>query len=376
MSKRDYYEVLEVSRDCVKAEIKKAYRRLAMKQHPDRNEGDKAIEEQFKEAKEAYEILHDEDKRAAYDQYGHAGVDPQGGGFGGGGGAGFSDIFGDVFGDIFGGGGGGRRTSRGPERGSDLRYNLEITLEQAVHGSSVKITVPRHIHCKTCSGSGAKKGTNPETCSTCGGAGQVRMQQGMFAVQQTCPSCRGQGKTIKDKCASCHGQGKVRDEKTLSVKIPAGVDNGDRIRLAGEGEAGDAGAAPGDLYVQIHVKQHEIFERDAENLYCEVPIDFATASLGGELEVPTLDGKIVLKIPQETQTGKMFRLRGKGVAAMRGGYKGDLLCKVLVETPVKLTKDQKDLIQKLRSSMAEKPGKHSPKAKSWLNGVKSFFDNL
>jgi len=373
MSKRDYYEILGVSRDTQKADLKKAYRRLAMKYHPDRNQGDKAIEEKFKEAKEAYEILKDEDKRAAYDQYGHAGVDQQAGG---GGGAGFSDIFGDVFGDIFGGGGGGRRTSRGPARGSDLRYNLEISLEQAVHGSSVKITVPRHIHCKTCSGSGAKKGTTPETCSTCGGQGQVRMQQGMFAVQQTCPSCRGQGKTIKDKCGSCHGQGKVRDEKTLSVKIPAGVDNGDRIRLAGEGEAGDAGAPPGDLYVQMHVKEHKIFERDAENLYCEVPIDFATASLGGELEVPTLDGKVVLKIPQETQTGKMFRLRGKGVPAMRGGYKGDLLCKVLLETPVKLTNDQRDLMQQLRASLAEKPGKHSPKAKNWLDGVKSFFDNL
>ncbi len=374
MSKRDYYEVLGVGRDTSKADLKKAYRRLAMKYHPDRNEGDKTIEEKFKEAKEAYEILNDEDKRAAYDQYGHAGVDQQAGGFGGGG-AGFSDIFGDVFGDIF-GGGGGRRASRGPARGSDLRYNLEITLEQAVHGSSVKITVPRHIHCKTCSGSGAKKGTSAETCSTCGGAGQVRMQQGMFAVQQTCPTCRGQGKTIKDKCSNCHGQGKVRDEKTLSVKIPAGVDSGDRIRLAGEGEAGDAGAPPGDLYVQMHVKQHKIFERDAENLYCEVPIDYATAALGGELEVPTLDGKVVLKIPAETQTGKMFRLRGKGVPAMRGGYKGDLLCKVLVETPVKLTKQQKDLMQQLRDSMAEKPGKHSPKAKNWLDGVKSFFDNL
>lgn len=372
MSKRDYYEVLGVDRDVTKVELKKSYRRLAMKYHPDRNEGNKDIEEQFKEVKEAYEVLSDDQKREAYDQFGHDGVNQQGG-FGGGG-AGFSDIFGDVFGDIF--GGGRRSTSRGPQRGSDLRYNLEITLEQAVHGATVKITVPRHIHCKSCDGTGAKKGTAPVTCSTCGGQGQVRMQQGLFAIQQTCPACHGVGKIIKEKCPDCHGQGKIRDEKTLSVKIPAGVDTGDRIRLTGEGEAGDAGAPPGDLYVQMHIKQHEIFERDDENLYCEVPIDFATAALGGELEVPTLDGKVTLKIPHETQTGKMFRLRGKGVPAMRGGYRGDLFCKVLIETPVKLTKQQKELLSQFRDSMNEKPGKHSPKAKSWLNGVRSFIDNM
>lgn len=372
MSKRDYYEVLGVDRDVTKVELKKSYRRLAMKYHPDRNEGNKDIEEQFKEVKEAYEVLSDDQKREAYDQFGHDGVNQQGG-FGGGG-AGFSDIFGDVFGDIF--GGGRRSTSRGPRRGSDLRYNLEITLEQAVHGATVKITVPRHIHCKSCDGTGAKKGTAPVTCSTCGGQGQVRMQQGLFAIQQTCPACHGVGKIIKEKCPDCHGQGKIRDEKTLSVKIPAGVDTGDRIRLTGEGEAGDAGAPPGDLYVQMHIKQHEIFERDDENLYCEVPIDFATAALGGELEVPTLDGKVTLKIPHETQTGKMFRLRGKGVPAMRGGYRGDLFCKVLIETPVKLTKQQKELLSQFRDSMNEKPGKHSPKAKSWLNGVRSFIDNM
>ncbi len=372
MSKRDYYEVLGVDREVTKVELKKSYRRLAMKYHPDRNEGNKDIEEQFKEVKEAYEVLSDDQKREAYDQFGHDGVNQQGG-FGGGG-AGFSDIFGDVFGDIF--GGGRRSTSRGPQRGSDLRYNLEITLEQAVHGATVKITVPRHIHCKSCDGTGAKKGTAPVTCSTCGGQGQVRMQQGLFAIQQTCPACHGVGKIIKEKCPDCHGQGKIRDEKTLSVKIPAGVDTGDRIRLTGEGEAGDAGAPPGDLYVQMHIKQHEIFERDDENLYCEVPIDFATAALGGELEVPTLDGKVTLKIPHETQTGKMFRLRGKGVPAMRGGYRGDLFCKVLIETPVKLTKQQKELLSQFRDSMNEKPGKHSPKAKSWLNGVRSFIDNM
>ncbi len=372
MSQRDYYEVLGVSREVTKVELKKSYRRMAMKYHPDRNEGDKEIEEKFKEIKEAYEILNDEQKRAAYDQFGHEGVNQQAG-FGGGG-AGFSDIFGDVFGDIF--GGGRRSNTRGPQRGADLRYNLEITLEQAVHGAAVKITVPRHIHCDSCEGSGAKKGTKPATCNTCGGHGQVRMQQGLFAIQQTCPACHGVGKTIKEQCPDCHGQGKVRDERTLSVKVPAGVDTGDRIRLSGEGEAGDAGAPPGDLYVQMHIKQHDIFERDDENLYCEVPIDFVTAALGGELEVPTLDGKVTLKIPQETQTGKMFRLRGKGVPAMRGGYKGDLFCKVLIETPVKLTKHQRELLGEFRNSMNEKPGKHSPKAKSWLAGVKSFIDNM
>jgi len=372
MSKRDYYEVLGVSRDVSKADLKKAYRRLAMKFHPDRNEGDKDIEEKFKEAKEAYEVLNDEQKRAAYDQFGHDAVNQQGG-FGGGG-AGFSDIFGDVFGDIF--GGGRRSASRGPQRGSDLRYNLEITLEQAVHGASVKITIPRHVHCETCGGSGAKKGSSPVTCSTCGGHGQVRMQQGLFAIQQTCPNCHGTGKTIKDKCSSCHGEGTKRDEKTLSVKVPAGVDTGDRIRLSGEGEVGDAGAPPGDLYVQMHIKKHDIFERDEENLYCEIPVDFVTAALGGEIEVPTLDGKVTLKIPTETQTGKMFRMRGKGVPAMRGGFKGDLFCKVLIETPVRLSKEQKELLKQFGQSMNAKPGKHSPKAKNWLDGVKSFIDNM
>ena len=373
MSKRDFYEILGVGKDAEKAELKKAYRRLAMKYHPDRNEGDKAIEEKFKEAKEAYEILNDEQKRAAYDRYGHAGVEQSAGG--GNAGASFNDIFGDVFGDIFGGGGRGGR-QRGPARGSDLRYNLEITLEQAVHGSKVEIKVPKHVHCKTCSGAGAKPGTKPVPCSTCGGAGQVRMQQGMFAVQQTCPNCRGTGTTIKDKCVDCHGQGLVREEKTLSVKVPAGVDNGDRIRLTGEGEAGEPGAPSGDLYVQMHLKAHNLFERDGENLYCDVPIDFATAALGGQLEVPTLEGKVVLKIPAETQSGKLFRLRGRGVPSMRGGYKGDLLCRVVVETPVKLTKEQKDLLGKFGATMGGKSGKHSPQASNWLDGVKSFFENM
>ncbi|MCB1790073.1 MAG: molecular chaperone DnaJ, partial [Gammaproteobacteria bacterium] len=341
MSKRDYYDVLGVAKNASEAEIKKAYRRLAMKHHPDRNTGDKSAEAEssFKEAKEAYEVLSDAQKRAAYDQFGHAGVDPSmgAGGFGGGrGGASFSDIFGDVFGDIFGGGRGGPGGSR-VQRGADLRYNLELSLEDAVTGTSVKIKVPTWITCDTCGGSGAKKGTSPKTCGTCKGAGQVRMQQGFFSVQQTCPTCRGRGSVIDDPCGTCRGQGRVQETKTLSVKVPPGVDTGDRIRLQGEGEAGDHGGPPGDLYVQVHVREHAIFTRDDSHLYCEVPIDFPTAALGGELEVPTLDGKVMLKIPEGTQTGKMFRMRGKGVKPVRGGPQGDLICRVVVETPVKLT---------------------------------------
>jgi molecular chaperone DnaJ len=314
MSKRDYYEILGVQRNATEAEIKKAYRRLAMKYHPDRNTGDEEAETKFKEAKEAYEVLADAQKRAAYDQFGHAGVDPAAaagaGGFGGG--ASFSDIFGDVFGDIFGGGGGARGGSR-VFRGADLRYNLELSLEEAVGGTSVKIRVPTLTPCETCGGSGARKGTSPTTCPTCHGHGQVRMQQGFFSLQQTCPRCQGSGQIISDPCPTCHGEGRVQEQKTLSVKVPAGVDTGDRIRLAGEGEAGQNGGPPGDLYVQIHVREHPIFKRQDNDLYCEVPIGFARAALGGELDVPTLDGRVKLKIPPETQTGKLFRLRGKGV---------------------------------------------------------------
>jgi molecular chaperone DnaJ len=371
MSQRDYYEVLGVARTASAAEIKKAYRRMAMKYHPDRNPDNPEIEEKFKEVKEAYEVLSDEGKRQAYDQFGHAGVQGSGG-FGAGGGASFSDIFGDVFGDIFGAG----RGRRGPARGADLRFDLEITLEQAVRGASVNITVPKYVNCATCDGSGAKPGSRPETCSTCHGHGQVRMQQGIFTVEQTCPHCRGSGRIIRHKCDNCHGRGRVRDEKTLKVKIPAGVDTGDRIRLAGEGELGEAGAPPGDLYVQVHVRRHPIFERDGEHLYTEVPIDFATAALGGELEVPTLDGRVVLKIPPETQTGKLFRLKGKGVPYVRGGGAGDLLCRVVVETPVKLTRQQKELLEAFRDTMQERPDEHNPKVKSWLDSVKSFFETI
>lgn len=368
MSKRDYYEVLGVSRDVSEQELKKAYRRVAMKHHPDRNPDDKESENKFKEASEAYEILSDPNKRAAYDQFGHAGVEGGGGMGGAGGGFGnFSDIFGDVFGDIFGGGG----RPGGPARGADLRYTLELSLEDAVRGTNVKIQVPTLTSCKTCSGSGAKPGSKPTTCSTCNGMGQVRIQQGFFSVQQTCPSCRGKGKVISDPCRDCHGQGRVEETKTLSVKVPPGVDTGDRIRLSGEGEAGAEGGPAGDLYVQIAVKEHEIFTRDGRNLYCEVPISIIDACLGGELEVPTLEGRVKLKVPAETQTGKLFRLRGKGVSPVRGGAQGDLLCRVEVETPVNLTSKQKALLEELRKSMTE--GKNSPRQTSWFEGMKSFF---
>ncbi|MCP4212278.1 MAG: molecular chaperone DnaJ [Halieaceae bacterium] len=371
MSKRDYYEVLGVSKGADEKEVKKAYRRVAMKCHPDRNPGDAEAEASFKEASEAYEILSDPEKRSAYDQYGHAGVDPSmgGGGFGGGN---FSDIFGDVFGDIFGGG----RGRSGPQRGSDLRYTLDISLEDAVKGATVEIRVPSLNACDTCDGSGASPGSSPTTCGTCGGVGQVRMQQGLFQVQQTCPNCRGRGKSISDPCNSCHGQGRVETTKTLSVKVPPGVDTGDRIRLSGEGEAGPEGGPSGDLFVQMSVRQHAIFERDGKNLYCEVPITFADAALGGELDVPTLDGRVKLKIPAETQTGKLFRLRGKGVKPVRGGSVGDLLFRVDVETPVKLNKEQKGLIEELRASLGQGGKSHSPRQTSWFEGVKNFFDDL
>lgn len=378
MSKQDYYEVLGVSRDASDADLKKAYRRKAMKYHPDRNPDDAEAEAKFKEAKEAFEVLSDKQKRGAYDQFGHAGVDPnaQGGGYGGGAGADFSDIFGDVFGDIFGGARGGRGGPRS-YRGADLQYNQEVSLEEAVAGATVKIQVPMMTACEPCGGTGAKPGTSPVTCSTCNGMGQVRMQQGFFSVQQTCPNCQGTGQTIKDPCNSCHGRGRVKKEKTLSVKIPAGVDTGDRIRLSGEGEAGEKGGAPGDLYVQIHVRDHAIFVRDEANLLCSVPISIITATLGGELEVPTLDGKVKLKIPAGTQSEKVFRLRGKGVKPVRGGPVGDLLCKVKVETPVNLTAEQKELFNQLASTMgADTSHQHSPNTRSWTEGVKKFFDDM
>ncbi len=378
MSKRDYYEVLGVSKDAAEREIKKAYKRLAMKLHPDRNQGDKAKEEQFKEVKEAYEILNDDQKRAAYDQYGHAAFEQGGhgggGGFGGGGFGGGQD-FGDIFGDIFGGGGRGRGQQR-QQRGSDLRYNLDMTLEEAVRGKTLEIKVPTYVSCDPCDGSGAKKGTSAKSCSTCHGQGQVQMRQGLFAVQQTCPTCSGKGKVISDPCTSCRGQGRVEKNKTLSVKIPAGVDTGDRIRLSGEGEAGEHGAPAGDLYVQANVRDHKIFVREENHLYCEVPISFTTSALGGEIEVPTLGGKVKLKIPKETQTGKMFRLRGKGVKSVRSSTTGDLMCKVVIETPVSLSGDQADLLRQLEQKMGINTTKHSPKETGFFDGVKKFFEDL
>jgi len=374
MDKQDYYELLGVSRDASASDIKKAYRRLAMKHHPDRNPDDKEAELKFKELSEAYEVLSDAQKKAAYDQYGHAGVDGQSGFGGGGFEGGFSDIFGDVFGDIFGGGGGGRRRSN-VRRGADLRYNLDLTLEEAVRGSEKTLKVPTYVGCEPCNGSGAKPGTSAKTCGTCGGVGQVRMQQGFFSVQQTCPACRGEGKVISDPCNSCHGQGRVEKTKTLSVKIPAGVDTGDRIRLSGEGEAGSHGGPAGDLYVQVNVRQHPIFERDGQHLYCEVPISFVDAALGGELDVPTLDGRVKLKIPAETQTGKLFRLRGKGIKPVRGGAQGDLMVKAVVETPVSLTNRQKELLKEFQSE-TEGHSKHAPKSHGFFDSVKKFFEDM
>jgi molecular chaperone DnaJ len=372
MAKRDYYEILGVNRDASDEDIKKAYRKLAMKHHPDRNPDNPKSEELFKEAKQAYEILSDGQKRAAYDQYGHAGVDPQAGGPGGMGG--FADAFSDIFGDIFGGGaarGGGGRSN--VYRGADLRYNLEVSLEDAARGSETRIRIPTMAECEACDGSGAKKGTEPKTCPTCGGHGQVRMQQGFFSIQQTCPKCHGTGRYIADPCGTCRGSGRVKQHKTLSVKIPAGIDEGDRIRLSGEGEHGVNGGPPGDLYVQIHLKAHAVFQRDHDDLHCEVPLSFATAALGGEIEVPTLDGVARLKVPAETQTGKVFRLRGKGIKGVRSIAHGDLLCHVVLETPSNLTDRQKELLQEFEIISQGNAERHSPRAQSWLDRVKEFF---
>ena len=375
MSKRDYYEVLGVARDASEQDLKKAYRRLARKYHPDRNSDDADAEQKFKEANEAFEVLSDADKRAAYDRFGHAGLEGAAGGSGFGG-ANFSDIFSDVFGDIFGGGGGGGARRNRPQRGADLQYTLELNLEEAVRGHTVNIRVPILEECESCDGSGAKPGSTPSNCTTCGGIGQVRMQQGIFSVQQTCPKCRGSGKMISNPCPKCRGEGRVEQQKTLSVKVPPGVDNGDRIRLSGKGEAGLKGGPSGDLYVQIVVREHPIFERDGRNLYCTVPISFVDAALGGELEVPTLDGRVSLKIPPETQTNELFRVRGKGVAPVRGGAAGDLLCRVTIETPVNLSEEQKTLLREFQRSLEQKGKNQSPKTHSWFDGVKKFFDDL
>src|ERR1700753_1711435 len=354
MSKRDYYKVLDVPKTATEAEIKKAYRRLAMKFHPDRNPNDKEAEERFKEAQEACECLTDANKRAIYDQHGHAGIEAHSRGGGGrsgfSGGDAFSDIFGDVFGDIFGARrGGDPRTQQ--FRGADLRYELELDLDQAVFGYAAEIEVPKLSECETCHGSGAAKGSTAAACDTCGGSGQIRISQGFFQLQQTCPRCRGNGTVIKNPCDTCLGQGRVRRSRKLSVKVPAGVDTGDRIRLNGEGEAGRNGGPPGDLYVEIRVKEHAIFEREGSHLSCEVPITFVTAALGGTVEVPTLDGEVILKIPSETQSGRVFRMREKGVRPVRGGAAGDLFCRVVVETPVSLRAEQKDMLKQFEQSL-------------------------
>ena len=373
MAKRDYYEVLGVQRNVDKADLKKAYRKLAMKYHPDRNPDDDDAQDHFKEAQEAYDILKDDQKRSAYDQYGHAATGP-----GARGPAGFDgdvgDVFGDIFGDIF-GGRGGRGGARQQQRGSDLRFAMELDLEEAVSGITREIRIPTLGACKTCDGSGAEDG-DKTSCTTCGGVGQVRMQQGIFSVQQTCPACQGMGQVIKNPCSDCRGQGRTRETKTLSVKIPSGVDTGDRIRLAGEGEAGMAGSPAGDLYVEVRVRQHRLFERDGDDLYCEVPIQFSNAAIGGELEIPTLNGQVKLKIPSETQTGKVFRLRGKGVKSVRSHRQGDLMCKVVIETPVRLSKDQKALLKQFQDSFKSSKTDHNPKSSSWLSGVKEFFDRM
>jgi len=372
MAKRDYYKVLEVARNASEADIKKAYRRLAMKYHPDRNPDDKEAEERFKEAKEAYEVLTDAQKRAIYDQHGHDGIDAarQGGG-GGGGGADFGDIFGEVFGDIF---GGGRRGGRSQVfRGADLRYELELELPQAVFGYTTEIEIPRLMECETCHGSGAAKGHSPVTCDQCQGSGQMRISQGFFQLQQPCNRCRGTGRIVKNPCDTCLGQGRIRRTRKLSVKVPAGVSTGDRIRLGGEGEAGRNGGPPGDLYIEMNVKPHPIFEREGDDLSCEVPVSFATAVLGGAVNVPTLEGEVSLKIPAETQSGRVFRLRDKGVKPVRGGERGDLFCRVVVETPVNLSAEQRELLKKFDQSLRSDGRGHTPREEGFFEGVKRFF---
>ncbi|MDR7268321.1 molecular chaperone DnaJ [Pelomonas saccharophila] len=380
-SKRDYYEILGVAKNASEDDIKKAYRKLAMKFHPDRNQGDgaKKAEEQFKEAKEAYEMLSDAQKRAAYDQYGHAGVDPNMGAGRGGPGAegfgGFAEAFGDIFGDIFGGQGGRRGGASGQQvyRGSDLSYAMEITLEEAARGKETQIRIPSWEGCETCGGTGAKPGTSAKTCGSCGGSGTVHMRQGFFSIQQTCPHCHGTGKIIPEPCTTCNGQGKVKKQKTLEVKIPAGINEGMRIRSAGNGEPGVNGGPAGDLYIEIRIKQHEIFERDGDDLHCTMPVSMITAALGGNIEVPTLGGKAEIELPEGTQHGKTFRLRGKGIKGVRSSYPGDLYCHIAVETPVKLTEHQKKLLKELDESLKKGGERHSPNAKSWTDRVKDLF---
>jgi len=377
MAKRDFYEILGVPKNASDEEIKKSYRKLAMKFHPDRNQGEaaKEAEVKFKEAKEAYEMLSDPQKRAAYDQHGHAGVDPnmRGGPGGGEGFGGFAEAFGDIFGDMFGQqrgrAGGGRQVFRG----GDLSYAMDLTLEEAANGKDAQIRIPTQENCEVCAGSGAKPGSQIKSCGTCGGAGVVQMRQGFFSVQQNCPTCRGVGKIIPDPCTACSGQGKIKRQKTLEVKIPAGIDAGMRIRSAGNGEAGTNGGPAGDLYIEIRIKKHDIFERDGDDLHCSVPVSMITAALGGEIDVPTLQGKAAIDLPEGTQTGKQFRLRGKGIKGVRSSYPGDLYCHVTVETPVKLNDGQRKLLRELEESFKKGGSKHSPSGDSWKDKLKGFF---
>ncbi|NYZ63338.1 molecular chaperone DnaJ [Luteimonas deserti] len=374
MSKRDYYEVLGVTRSATEDELKKAYRRCAMKHHPDRNPGDAAAEAAFKECKEAYEVLSDGGKRRMYDQHGHAAFEH---GMGGGnagpgfGGADMGDIFGDIFGNIFGGGARG-----GSRRGADVGYVMELDLEEAVAGVEKRIELPTLALCDECDGSGSEDGKR-ETCATCAGRGQVRMQRGIFTMQQTCPHCAGQGQIIAHPCSRCRGAGRVEDEKVLSVKIPAGVDSGDRIRLSGEGEAGPAGSPPGDLFVEVRVRPHDIFQRDGDDLHCEVPVRISQAALGSTVRVPTLGGEAEIRVPAETQTGKVFRLRDKGVKSVRSRAPGDLYCKVVVETPVNLTAEQRDLLERFEGTFtSDNARRHSPRSSTFIDGVKGFWDRM
>ena len=379
MSKRDYYEVLGVPKNAGDEDIKKAYRKYAMKHHPDRNQGDtaKKSEEKFKECKEAYEMLSDPQKRAAYDQFGHAGVDPNLGGRHGADcmAGGFAEAFGDIFGDIFGGVGGARRGAGGQQvyRGSDLSYAMEITLEDAANGKETQIRIPSYETCEACSGSGAKPGTSPKVCTTCNGAGTVHMRQGFFSIQQTCPHCHGTGKIIPEPCPTCGGQGRIKRNKTLEVKIPGGINEGMRIRSSGNGEPGPNGGPPGDLYIEIRIKPHEIFERDGDDLHCTVPVGLTSAALGSTIEVPTLGGKAEIELPEGTQHGKTFRLRGKGIKGVRSSYPGDLYCHVSVETPIKLTEHQRKLLKELDESFRKSGDRHSPTSKSWSDRVKDLF---